>query len=506
MAKEKDQCAVSLALKQEKTRKTVVLHTSQDTDAGLITHYDARLQYQDGILIRLLEEGCRVVITGETLIKKFPNLFNEFSLVSLNREIRKLYQKNGETVLLIDPKVLNQYPWLQHLEQFTVECKPLPSNNYPAGYKGLRQAILDGNRIILAEGRKASGKSFSLTQLVKEGFAQVFSYTLSPQTTFNQLKKLIIQWAQSHPAGQNQFCILAFDEMNLVRPEVLMWLQAMVTTPEYMILPDGEIIRLSPEHCVVGLMNSAQQTGGRHEHAILKSISATVTFPPLSREVIRNEIIIPALKKECQISDNEVEPVADFLIEIRNQIEKLQPDVQLDPRNFLAIIARIASWDYDPREIKTTEKNPKTPEYRSALKKAILEIVSTELSSSKLITFQNWLNMLFADVDNDASPFSKNWVEAMLKEDKELWNIESSRQLMHSIADYFQMHDFYERKHQKSIPGKSALLLLGDTNTGKTFLSEYIGQKMGICFWRKLFYLDGGHAWRSYHFHRKSQA
>ncbi len=487
LVKQEEQWMASISVKDE---ETIILNTANDTNHNLIIDYDSKLQSKNGQLLELVKKGNRVVITGETLLRKFPNLFNESSLAEFNGNIIELFKTQGEIILLLDPLFLNQYPWLTHLPRLEIEYKPIPpSKKKYEGYHGIKQAFIDGHPLVLAEGPKASGKSFSLTRMVKEGFAHVFKYTLTPSTSFNQLKKLIHDWAQPNASDNYRYRILAFDEINLAKPEVLLWLQSIITTPGHMILPDGEVIRLNDKHCLLGLMNATQQTVGRHEHSVLKSMAPTVKFSPLTSEQIRNEVIVPNLKN--YFNDNKVEEIADLLMNLTQQIEKLQPGLQLDPRDLLAIIARMASWDYIP-EVKISEKPALSINYRASLRKAILEVVSPQLSYSKLEPFNHWINVLFADINNDSSPFTKIWVDDLLSENKELWNIESSRQLMYSVADYLQTHAFYENIHKRIIPGKSALLIIGDTNAGKSFLTKYMTQKFGYRYGENFFEWTAG--------------
>lgn len=66
------------------------------------------------------------------------------------------------------------------------------------------------------------------------------------------------------------------------------------------------------------------------------------------------------------------------------------------------------------------------------------------------------------------------WIDNLLKQNPNLWNTSSSRHLMAVVLGYLQTHAFYQQQKKRLMPGKFGLLLLGETNTGKTYLSNFL--------------------------------
>lgn len=468
------QAALIRRLKEEKSGDSLVITTSNDHGVELLQEYDSQRHYRPGPLWQAFSESRSLIISGETLITKLPNLFSPLGvLAASNGDIKEF---KSQITLVIDPLTYDKHPCLQILPKITVEKSfesESESTPAPGGYAGIKKALHDGQRIILGKGPKASGKSHSISRLVEDKIAQVFTYTLSPFTRFSDLAPVVKSWSEPNPKDEKCLRVMVFDEMNLADPQTLLWLQALITTPETIILPGNKIISLTAEHRMIGLMNKAEATAGRHVHPVIEALAYQVEFDALTDAEFKQVIA-----RQTSILDSSEDDALLFqnLMRIRQAVSLLAPGLTLTARDFQSIIARLASCDYQPAEMKSyADIDSKSRVTAHPLLSSALQIISPQLPASKRRTFRHWLQILCDfNFEDQPSPVCAMWLNNLLKKNPQLWNNSSSRRLMSTVLGYLQTHAFYQQQKKRLMPGKFGLLLMGETNTGKTFLSDLL--------------------------------
>lgn len=166
---------------KEQNKHPVVIATSSDHGIELLQDYDDKRHYKPGLLWEALSESRPIIISGDTLVSKLPNLFNPQGVIAASNG--KIEKFKSQITLVIEPKALDQHPCLQILpvttvkssskfdsdsENFNSDVESDETSSMPSGYEGIKKALDQGHLIIFAKGPKASGKSYSVTRLVED--------------------------------------------------------------------------------------------------------------------------------------------------------------------------------------------------------------------------------------------------------------------------------------------------------------------------------------------------
>ncbi len=457
--------------------------SSAETQQGFIEIYGKNREFHLGAVARELKESKLSIISGGALLDLYPNLINDFSLLSVNGKIINPYQEGGKICFLLNATELQRHPWIlsmAHLIMPELEDSSItPTKSALSGREGLESALSKQSekpRLIFISGPPASGKSFAIDQLIKQEKAHVFTISIRPSILFDDIKPILMEFAKANEMGDNRLRILKLEEINLLRDEgIIIWLLGLITNPKKVNFPDGSAAHLQPYHIVLGLRNHADETRGRKKFNVLDSYADHIEFFPFSEQEIEN-IIFPIIKADCGYEEKEARATARYILIIREQIKVLQPDFQFDLRYILSLIAHIASQNYHFTDWEVLdEKHVPYQPSSFPLLLAIQELVFPALEPQPLRALRHWLCLKFAVEESVSLP--SLWARRLIDTDPALWDTENSRQLVTAVLSFFQVRECYLAKGK--LPPKIALLLRGETNTGKSYVTRHLLEKRG---------------------------